>query len=142
MTYLQIISWEWLFSSNQSNSTMRNCQILHILRRLSRSHWVQSGKIGGKFLGNLNDTFLCGQLMLIAKNVLQIDVVFIQKCLHSWPILRWQSDTQWWKNICHNLAKYQVDGQGWLNSFRRRKHFFSYLQCPGNPKNESNTVFI
>ena len=54
---------------------MRNGQVLHIFRSLPRSHRIKSGKIGRKLLGHFDDAFLSGQLMLIAKNVFQIDAV-------------------------------------------------------------------
>ena len=54
---------------------MRNGQILHIFRGLPRSHRIKSGKIGRKLLGHFDDAFLSGQLVLIAKNVFQIDAV-------------------------------------------------------------------
>ena len=57
---------------------MRNGQILHIFRGLPRSHRIKSGKIGRKLLGHFDDAFLSGQLVLIAKNVFQIDAVIKQ----------------------------------------------------------------
>ena len=54
---------------------MRYGQILHIFRGLPRSHRIKSSKIGRELLGHFDDAFLSGQLVLIAKNVFQIDAV-------------------------------------------------------------------
>ena len=60
--------------------------------------------------------------------------VFIQKSFHSGSVFRRQSDAQWGENICHNLAKNQVNCQWGLDSFRWWKHLLPDLQCPGYPE--------
>ena len=64
-----------------------------------------------KVLGHLDDVLLGAELVLVAEDVLLVDVVLVQKGLHPGPLLRRHTDAKGREHVGHNLKRKGISAE-------------------------------
>jgi hypothetical protein len=60
-------------------------------------------KVGGQFFGHVDDVLLRAELVMVGKDVLEVDLVLVEQGLHPRSVVAGKSDAQRRKDIRHNL---------------------------------------
>ncbi len=60
-------------------------------------------KVGGQFFGHVDDVLLRAELVMVGKDILEVDLVLVEQGLHPRSIVAGKSNAQRRKDIRHNL---------------------------------------